>query len=131
MRRGKTLKASNILSIISGWGLGFRTSEALHHKVEILPQVELAQEFESGNGAVCRQGGPKMLLGEFEKRDQPRFASKVAVERAEIDSFEVFEGAVEIPALAPGQVNERLADRVHVYVFVLVRSYGRPPDNAP
>jgi hypothetical protein len=113
-----------------GMGLWVSDVRGAKHEVEIFPQFELFEKFEGRNGAVCRQGGLKMLMGQFEKRDKPRFASKVVVERAEIDSFEVFEGAVEIPALTPGQVNERLADRVHVYVFLLVRSYGRPPYNA-
>src|SRR5208337_1075527 len=113
-----------------GMGLGVSNVRDAKHKVEIFPQVELVEKFEGRRCAVCRQGGLKMLMGQFEKRDKPRFAPKVVVERTEIDSFEVFEGTVEILALTPCQVNEGLADRVHVYVFLLVRSYGRPPDNA-
>ena len=79
-----------------GMGLGVSDVGGAKHEVEIFPQVELFEKLEGGNGAVCRQGGPEMLLGQLEERDDPRFASEVAVERAEIDSFEVFEGAVEI-----------------------------------
>src|SRR5208337_3971403 len=53
-----------------GMGLGVANVRGAHHEVEILPQVELLQKFERGNGAVCRQCGPKIHPGKFEKRDQ-------------------------------------------------------------
>jgi hypothetical protein len=111
-----------------GMGLGVANVGGAQHKVEILPQVEVPQKFESGNGAVCRQGGPKMVPGKFEKRDQSGFTAKIVVERAKIYGFEILEGAVEILALPTGQVNQRLANWVHMYELVLVRPDGRPPD---
>src|SRR5208337_844465 len=53
-----------------GMGLGVANVRSAHHEIEILPQIELPQKFERGNSAVCRQGGPKMSLGKFEKTDQ-------------------------------------------------------------
>src|SRR5208337_5515426 len=74
-----------------GMGLGVLDVRGAHHKVEIFSQVELVEKIEGRNRAVCRQGCPKMLLGQFEERNEPGFASKVVVERAEIYGLEVFE----------------------------------------
>src|SRR5208283_5944824 len=48
-----------------GMGLGVADVRGAHYEIEILPQVEMLQKFERGNGAVCRQGSPKMLAGKF------------------------------------------------------------------
>ena len=54
-----------------GMGLGVSNVRGAHHEVEILSQVELPEKFEGGNGAVCRQGGPKMLLASLRKETNP------------------------------------------------------------
>jgi len=52
----------------------------------------------------------------------------MTVEWAEIDGLEVFEGTGEIFPLSAGQVDERIADGVHMYIFMLVRSDRWSPD---